>query len=239
MRKSTPALTESLSRGAVARLRLVGLLAMALNLMLGAGCGSADPSSIAIVVQVQSLTSTASKLVVSATLGGKPAMQNQDITGDLTRFGVRLPVTATGSLSLGLSAYDSAQCKVAQGTVSVPLGAPYQFQVTVTMQTLAMRECPPPVGPQSCSPATFCWVSPLPQGNAYLGLWANSATDAWAVGPLGTIVRYNGTSWAVVKSGVTVTLRGVWGTSASDMWAVGDGGTILHYEVPTASSHRC
>ena len=132
----------------------MGLVAVALS--LSTGCGSADPTTIAIVVQVQSLTSTASKLVVSATLDSKPAMQNQDITGDLTRFGVRLPVTSTGSLSLGISAYDSAQCKVAPGSVGVPLGAPYQFQVTVTMQTLATRECPPPVGPQSCSPATFC-----------------------------------------------------------------------------------
>ena len=239
MRKTTHALTESLSNGAVARLRLAGLLAAALVLGTGTGCGSADPTSIAIVVQVQSLTSTANKLVVTATLDGKAAMQNLDLTGDLTRFGVRLPVTLTGSLSLGISAYDSAQCKVAQGTVSVPLGAPYQFQVSVTMQTLATRECPPPVGPKSCSPATFCWASPLPQGNAYLSVWANSATDAWAVGPVGTIARYNGTSWSVVSSGVTTTLRSVWGSSPSDRWAVGDGGTILHYKVPAGSFRRC
>jgi hypothetical protein len=51
----------------------------------------------------------------------------------------------------------------------------------------------------------------------------------WAVGTIGTILHYNGTTWSSVSSGTTQSLRGVWGTSASDVWAVGGSGTILHY----------
>ena len=223
MRRSSPALPLSLSRGAVAALGPIG------TALLLHGCGSADPADIAIVVQVQSLTSTASKLVVGATLDSKQALQTQDVVGDLSRFGVRLPLSTTGSLALSVNAYDSAQCKVAQGSVNVTLGAPYQFQVAVPMQTLATRECPGPSDPPTCTAGSFCWVNPLPQGNAYLGVWSTSASDGWAVGPLGTIARYNGTSWSLVRSGVTTTLRSVWAASPTDAWAVGDGGTILHY----------
>mgnify|MGYP000060576991 CR=1 FL=1 len=235
MRRSSLALPLSLSRGAVAALCPASVGAA----LLLHGCGSADPADIAIVVQVQSLTSTASKLVVGATLDSKQALQTQDVVGDLSRFGVRLPLTTTGSLALSVNAYDSAQCKVAQGSVSVTLGAPYQFQVTVPMQTLSTRECPPPSDPPTCTAGSFCWVNPLPQGNAYLGVWSNSASDGWAVGPLGTIARYNGTSWSLIKSGVTSTLRSVWAASPTDAWAVGDDGTILHYNAAPKIFRRC
>ena len=113
MRRSTPALTQSWSYGEKTLLRALFFCAVALGLL--PGCGSSDPTEIAIVVQVESLTNTAIKLTVSASLDSKQAMQNQDVTGDLTNFGVRLPLATTGALILTVDAYDSSRCKVAQG----------------------------------------------------------------------------------------------------------------------------
>ncbi len=61
------------------------------------------------------------------------------------------------------------------------------------------------------------------------GVWLTSATDGWAVGPNGTVERFNGTTWAPATSGTTTTLNDVWASSTSDAYAVGYGGTILHF----------
>jgi hypothetical protein len=70
------------------------------------------------------------------------------------------------------------------------------------------------------------------------GVWATSATDAWAVGDFGTILHYSGTSWSSISIGTPITINprflSVWGSSSSDVWAVGyDGngfGSIVHYD---------
>ncbi len=65
--------------------------------------------------------------------------------------------------------------------------------------------------------------------NALRGVWVSNATNVWAVGDGGTILKWNGTAWSAQTSGTTNALRGVWGTSATSVWAVGDGGTILKW----------
>ena len=65
------------------------------------------------------------------------------------------------------------------------------------------------------------------------GVWAASATDAWAVGGVGVIRRYTGqpTAWDVVSDVPTSEdLHAVWGSSPSDVWAVGDGAVVLHFD---------
>jgi hypothetical protein len=53
-----------------------------------------------------------------------------------------------------------------------------------------------------------------------------SIDRAIAVGDLGTVLQYNGTSWQEEESGTTTNLNGVWvGVAAA--FAVGDGGTVL------------
>jgi hypothetical protein len=52
----------------------------------------------------------------------------------------------------------------------------------------------------------------------------------YAVGDTGTIVHYDGTTWSVVMSGTTASLRNVWGTSENNIYAVGTGGAILRYD---------
>ena len=68
-------------------------------------------------------------------------------------------------------------------------------------------------------------------------VWAASSTEAWAVGERGTIVRWNGMTWAAVTPAVsTAALRGIWGSAANDVWVVGTEGTILHFDGMTWSS---
>ncbi len=69
--------------------------------------------------------------------------------------------------------------------------------------------------------------------DALNGVWAASASEAWAVGARGTIRHYTGDpTFLDVVSDVptTQTLRAVWGSSPSDIWVVGDGAVILHYD---------
>ncbi len=72
------------------------------------------------------------------------------------------------------------------------------------------------------------WTSPTPY---YLySVFMVSATDGWAVGGSGTIIRYDGTEWSNVTSPTTETLNSMHMVSASDGWAVGIEGTIIRWD---------
>ncbi len=62
------------------------------------------------------------------------------------------------------------------------------------------------------------------------GVWANSPTQAWAVGSFGTALSGNGTSWVATPTNVTATLCDVWGFSNDDVFAVGTAGTIIRWD---------
>ncbi len=63
------------------------------------------------------------------------------------------------------------------------------------------------------------------------GLWANSASDVFAVGngrlySLGAIMHFDGAQWTTQVD--TLGMRHVWGSSGRDVFAVGEG--IVHYD---------
>ena len=64
--------------------------------------------------------------------------------------------------------------------------------------------------------------------NLLNGVWGNSESNVFAVGSLGTILHYDGSSWSAMSSGTTNVMYCVWGTSGNNVFAVGDFGTILH-----------
>jgi hypothetical protein len=64
---------------------------------------------------------------------------------------------------------------------------------------------------------------------ALRGVWGTSASDIFAVGDDGLILRYDGLDWDTMFSGTSEILWEVWGTSANNVFAVGENGTILHY----------
>jgi hypothetical protein len=74
------------------------------------------------------------------------------------------------------------------------------------------------------------WLNPLPTGNRISGLWGTSGSDIFAVGDVGTILRYNGADWISIPRITDNDLHCISGFSRSDIFAAGDAGTILHYD---------
>ncbi len=62
------------------------------------------------------------------------------------------------------------------------------------------------------------------------GLWSDAATDVWAVGLGGLVLRYDGTAWTTVASPSPQDLLAVWGQSGHDLYAAGVDGYLLHYD---------
>lgn len=56
--------------------------------------------------------------------------------------------------------------------------------------------------------------------NWLLGVWGSSASDVFTVGILGTILRYNGTSWGAMPSPASGDIEDVCGNTGSDVYAV-------------------
>lgn len=78
---------------------------------------------------------------------------------------------------------------------------------------------------------TIGWWLPQSSGSTenLHAIWAANATNLWAVGDNGTILKGDGSGWTAQSSGTTENLRAVWGTSATSVWAVGDNGVILFF----------
>src|SRR4051812_40617907 len=75
---------------------------------------------------------------------------------------------------------------------------------------------------------TWC-VETSPTMSKLHAVWAASASDVFAVGDGGTIVRRVSGTWTTMTSPTTNNLRGIWGLSSSDVWADGSAGTVVHF----------
>ena len=71
------------------------------------------------------------------------------------------------------------------------------------------------------------WTSPTT--STLISVSMVGASDGWAVGSDGTIIRWNGTDWSNVTSPTTNHLKSVFMVDASEGWAVGAWGTIIHW----------
>jgi hypothetical protein len=56
-----------------------------------------------------------------------------------------------------------------------------------------------------------------------------SADEGWAVGDVGTILRWDGTEWQLYRSSV-LAYRGIDMVSATDGWIVGNHGVIVRWQ---------
>ena len=85
----------------------------------------------------------------------------------------------------------------------------------------------------SCPPeqqsGLWC-IETAPTTGLLHGVWAVTASDVFAVGDSGTILRRTNDTWTAMTSGTTNNLRGVWAASSTDVWAVGSNATILHFD---------
>jgi hypothetical protein len=87
----------------------------------------------------------------------------------------------------------------------------------------------------TCDPsAGWCKETAPVSATLLHGVWAASATDVFAVGDNGTILRRVSGTWTQMTSPTTNHLRGVYGLSSSDVWASGvavnNVGTLLHWD---------
>lgn len=75
------------------------------------------------------------------------------------------------------------------------------------------------------------WIveHPLSGRTALRGVWGLDSNVYWAVGDLGTVFSWNGSSWSRQASGTTRNLQGVWASGATDAWAVGEAGTVVRW----------
>ena len=187
---------------------------------------SCDSGENNLLITVANLPARAVTVSVQATLNGTAADNAMDFTGPLDRLGVVLPQSASGRLTLDLTALDSDRCT--QGTAMVAADLPSQHVSAPLAATIAAkipRQCGALAG---CPANTVCPIIPA-QKNPIYSLWAISPTDIWGAGGNGVLIHFDGANWNAVSSGVTTGLNALWGSSSTDVWVVGEFGKILHY----------
>ena len=80
-----------------------------------------------------------------------------------------------------------------------------------------------------CTPAGACVNDAVAGSGALYSVWGTSATNAFAVGVNGRIVRYDGKSWTAMASPTGARLSRIWGSGPNDVWAIGDT-VAVHYD---------
>lgn len=81
----------------------------------------------------------------------------------------------------------------------------------------------------ACLSNGWCWLYPLPQGNALFDVHGTSANDVWAGGALGALVRFDGTSWSAVDTPSTSSINAVWARAADDAYFARDDGEVMRW----------
>ena len=91
----------------------------------------------------------------------------------------------------------------------------------------------------TCVEGSWCWESPRPQGDALDSVWLDTATDGWAAGGHGALLRLGAAGWSLQPQPTVMDITGLWGSGASDVWAVAtpnsdsgstERGAILHWD---------
>jgi hypothetical protein len=67
------------------------------------------------------------------------------------------------------------------------------------------------------------------QSTGLYGIWGSSASNIFAIGSGGKIVRFNGTSWTPMTSPTARLLVRLSGSSPTDVWAIGDS-VVVHFD---------
>ncbi len=76
----------------------------------------------------------------------------------------------------------------------------------------------------------WVWLNPLPQGNHLRALWGSGPNDVYAVGEVGAIIHYDGSTWQPFSNlPGEDTLLGVWGAGPNDIFAAGVN-ALWHYD---------
>ncbi|MCC6751256.1 MAG: hypothetical protein IT371_26625 [Deltaproteobacteria bacterium] len=140
------------------------------------------------------------------------------------RWGVRaLPLaSATWLAACQLSLPTPSGLAPARGDGGLDHGAAQRD----TRTTDATQPLPHDAGGDAASGGAWKAVTSSVSESLY-GLWGTDASNLWAVGAGGVILRCQGGSWSRATSPTSAALQAVWGDGAGHAFAVGAGGTIL------------
>lgn len=212
------------------------------GLLTVAGCGG--PTETGILINIGGIPAAATTVTMKVTLDGKePAMdyQKEFQAQGFSRFGLTVPSSAAGSLSIELTAFDTDRC--VQGTAQTSLSLPAErgSEIVADFTTLVPRKCDNPPKPPACGKNTICPYAFSPTNKTLFGVHAIAPNDIWAVGSVGTVIHWDGTAWRTVSLGTLTTSRDlfdVWASGPKDVWIVGassttDFGLTLHYDGTT------
>jgi len=137
---------------------------------------------------------------------------------------------AVGAASLGCGASDEAPTTTVHDGASPPASDALPADAEDEGTDGAPDASPPPQRGGVCSVDGWCWDLPSPQGNDLYAVWGSDRAHLFAVGQLGTPLRFDGSAWTHASSGTREAFRSVWGASPEDVWAIGDQSGIVHFD---------
>ena len=86
---------------------------------------------------------------------------------------------------------------------------------------------------QACSSAGWCWEHPSPTGNDLSAILVRSASDVWVAGWFGTLLHWDGNSWAQSRVGSdylwALSAEPASGPAPGTVWVVGAGGLAARF----------
>jgi photosystem II stability/assembly factor-like uncharacterized protein len=143
---------------------------------------------------------------------GTVTVANPDSTGTFTATGQ--PYFHYGEI---LAPRGSSQPKLWRFSVPPSVGT---FAFTLLVETRLQNE-----------PGILRWERKAGKASGFLAVydvWGSSARNVYAVGPIGTIMHYDGSSWAVLQRPVKLNLYALSGSGPRSIYAVGEKGVIVH-----------
>jgi hypothetical protein len=166
-----------------------------------------------------------------AVLGTNPSQGSQGTTMNVVITGVNFAGATSVSLGSGITVNSITVNSITQITANISIGGSATVGARDVLVAAPGGSALKAGAFTVCPPVTPAWIAMMSGSTAHLyGIWGSSASDVFAVGNSGVILRYDGSTWTAMTSGSTRYLRGIWGSSASDIFVVGTGGTILYYD---------
>ena len=150
-------------------------------------------------------------LIASASIDGIAFGAPIEFSGDSKEIVLRFPEKTSGRLKLDIEGFTNDTCVESVGAGEITLLGKDLYSLDVDIKKYLLASCPS-------------------SGSAINKIIAFDATDAWAVGSNGTVLRWDGIQWdssSTKNLFATGSVNGIWGRSSDDLYLVGTKGTIV------------